>query len=140
MVEEKKDKVQVLRDRRRASRGATFWLIAAGFVALFVGIAFNAGVSTFEDTKHLSTPNIPLKDAQNATYSFTAKEVKDQGLMVLLVCALVAVALVAAGYTILFVNPGERELHMVHCKGSTEGNYCPECGMNLKKMEKHKQD
>jgi len=56
---------------------------------------------------------------------------------------LIAGAILAIGYAILFVNPGERELHRAHCppiRGSPEDypKYCPECGMDLKKMEKYK--
>jgi hypothetical protein len=107
-------------------------------------IAWNVGVQTFWDDKHLTTPEIPLKDAENATYQFTQKEMTYQGLTMLVVI-LIGLAVIAIGYAMIFVNPGERELHMAHCPPihAMPGDYpkyCPECGMDMKKMQKYKDD
>jgi len=145
MAEEKqKDLVQVLRTRRKNSKSASQWAIVLGFFILVSALAWNVGAQTFWDDEHLTTPDIPLKDSDNATYSFTENEVTHQGL-VLLFLVFLGGSVIAIGYAMLFVNPGERELHRVHCPPihATPGDYpkyCPECGMDLKKMEKYKND
>ena len=142
MVEEKKDPVQVLRNRRKASGIAVWAFIVIGFAIMVAGITWANGVSTFVDEKHLTTPDIPLKDAENATYSFTAKEANDLAESMFVVFFATTIVFVAIGYTILVMNPRERELHKIHCKILDYGpvKFCHECGMNMKKMDKYKDE
>ncbi len=139
MVEEKKEAIEKLRKSRHIKDQAGTWAVVIGFTVMFAGIGVLAGLAQFNNDKHLATPDIPLKDSDNATYSFTFhdwRNAADQTL-ILLVGGLV---LVLVGTVTGYVNLGERQFHKLHCPAihATPGDYpkfCPECGLELKKLE-----
>ncbi len=137
MTNEKKDLVQELRTHRRVSDAASNWAVIIGFALMLMTVAGMLGTQTFVDQKHLSSPNIPLKDARNATYTFTARAAAN-AVYLWFVPFSVGVGAIVVGLTITVVNPGPRKFHKVHCKGEGEMRYCQECGLELKKLETYK--
>lgn len=134
MTEEKKDLVQELRKRRNTHSAITDWALIIGFMIMFAAMGVVIGQGWFGNDNHLSSPNIPLKDAKNATYTFTQHDWVDANtpLMIIMLGGLM-IAIFGMGANL--ATPGLRTMHRIHCKGEGEKRYCPECGLELSQLE-----
>ncbi len=135
MVEEKKDPVVSLRRHLIGMRWMSHILIAAGAVIIAGAIGYQNGTDSFTNSKHLTTPNIPLKDSENATYSWTAHDLNEHSKFTFLFGFLLGAAILFAGYVPALTVPSQKKVHKASCKGSLEWKYCPECGMNLNELK-----
>lgn len=92
--------------------------------------------NTVTSDDHLTDPDTPVSALNNATYTFTAKEVGLQmtGYLMLVIASVVAFNL---GYYVLILGPRQKHIHQAYCRTEEYGpcNYCPECGLKLKKPE-----
>jgi len=101
------------------------------------------------DDEHITDQGMPIRDMENATYTWTADEFKQvldtQGnwFTSAVVFLLPGITLF---YAALFITPSEKKLHQIGCKKAKDyqfcpecgaaNKYCPECGLKLSRLER----
>lgn len=148
---EEKSKVELEKIKKNARIAWGFGVIVAlvgAMIALMSIVALGAG-GMFPDREHITDQNMPVRDFENATYTWTSKEIKDmqtEQINVTIVGGIIAGIGMAIYYTAAALEPSKKTMHKVGCKKAKDyqfcpecgaaNKYCPECGLNLLKLEK----
>ena len=83
------------------------------------------------DDEHITDQEMPVRDMENATYTWTADEfekildTQSTWFTVALVFLLPGIALF---YAMLVIEPSNKKLHKTGCKKAKDYQFCPECG------------
>ncbi len=118
---------------------------AAGMILIVIGgaivliAALPLGIyPEMMDEEHITDDSIPIRDMDNVTYTYE-KEWFDQKEEDARYYVLAGCIPVAAGYALLLATGAfvdDRKNHRMHCDGTGEKRYCPECGLKLSRLEK----
>ena len=145
---EKDEKEYIEKVRKRGKVAAVvcmgIMLIGAGFAIASILMGMNA---PYADRDHLTDPDIPYSQLDNATYTWTAEEIADRqadGLILLAIGAVFFVVGYAGAAVVSYISPGQREYHRQSCnfaqvyktKDNIPESYvaCPECGVKLERL------
>lgn len=133
--ESKKEMREQERSRKKHIAIGALVLMLIGVAIALVGIVFTQPY--IEDVDHMTDPSIAVRDIDNATYTWSAAELKDLR-MDRLVIVVVGALFVAAGYPLFILSPDDKYLHKMYCEIIEENNfkYCPECGLKLSRLER----
>ena len=101
------------------------------------------------DNDHITDPSMPVRDLDNATYTWTADEFEKildtqgnwfTGAMAFLIPGIVLT------YAMLLVAPSNKKMHLIGCRKAKDyqfcpecgaaNKYCPECGLKLSRLER----
>jgi hypothetical protein len=138
---EEKSKVELEKMSKRvevvAVIGLALLLVGAG-IALWSLISIDDKM--LPDNEHITDQGMPIRDLENATYTWTSEEIEQMAKEKLDVLTLGAF-LIAPGtallYGIMFLAPSKRKLHEINCNPGEDyldsDKYCPECGLKLEK-------
>ena len=138
MTEEKdKSKSELENIKKKAeivgAVGLALLIIGAGIV-VFAAISATSGM--MPDNEHITDQGMPVRDLENATYTWTADEIADMAqekLNLILIGGFIAGVGMAIFYSAAAIEPSKRKLHGIGCKDWTDVKYCPECGLKLEK-------
>jgi len=135
---EKKDFREQVKVRKSVAGLCGLLILALGAIVVLWASFQMSFYSELLSDDHMTDPAIPYNELENATYTFENEwlmEKVDGSLFILLFGAMLFVP----GY-IIFVFAeslfGDKMMHREFCKGSSEGKYCPECGLKLSRLEK----
>ena len=146
MEKDEKEYIEKIRKRGKVAESVSAAVFAVGaaivLAALFIGALQNGPIA---DKDHLTDPDIPYSQLDNATYTWTAEEIQDAADKTL-IGVLIGGAVFAIGYMGMivcrYISPGRREYHRESCnfaqvyktKDDIPDSYtaCPECGEKLK--------
>ena len=129
---EEKTKVELEKIRKKAEIVSVIGLaliLVGGVIGLWA-VMMPLG-DMLPDNKHITDQGMPVRDLDNATYTWTADEfektLNTQGdwFTASLVFLLPGVVLF---YTILAITPSKKKLHLIGCKKAKDDQFCPECG------------
>ena len=118
-------------------------MLAGAFLCLF-GALQMLGYSNLLQDKYMNDPTIPYNEFENATYTISAKEIKDiisdQFWYLGIGAALVGMAYVGV-MAIGAVTPNQKELHINNCEYTVNTDemditHCPTCGLKLSLLDK----
>lgn len=118
-------------------------IVVGGLIVMFAALEVTS-LSIIAQDKYLTDPSIPHDQMENASYTITANEMLDM-LDTQSVYIYTGSAIVICGYVTLFVSrilvPSRKEDHENNCHSITifaSGpiEYCPVCGIELKRLKK----
>jgi len=126
--------------------GAVLVLIGALIVLLAIMMPLN---TMLPDNEHITDSGMPVRDLDNATYTWTADEI-EKTLSTQSDYFMVGLVFVAPGFALVYgtllIMPSEKKLHSIGCKKPKDhqfcpecgaaNKYCPECGLKLSRLEK----
>jgi hypothetical protein len=101
------------------------------------------------DDEHITDQGMPVRDMDNATYTWTADEFEKildtQGTWFTAAIVFLVPGVVLF-YATLAIAPSEKKLHLIGCKKAKDyqfcpecgaaNKYCPECGLKLSRLER----
>jgi hypothetical protein len=139
MTEDKgKVELEKVKKNARIVGGVGLIVLLVGLVVLFMAI-FTMFDKMIPDNEHITDQDLPVRDIKNATYTWTADEIKDMvdektGFLVMGG----AIAAVGMGifYSAAVIEPSSIKMHKIGCAGQGEKKYCPECGLKLSRLER----
>jgi hypothetical protein len=129
-----------LKKREKMAVAASVGILLVGALIVILVLVSGPTYLTMMDTDHLTDDGISVRDLENATYTWTADEIKEkhdaQGKILLVGNVIVAIGIVAF-YTTALINPANttKNAHKIYCDGSGEKKYCPECGLKLSELD-----
>lgn len=127
--------IEKLVKRNKAVQFAMLLFMGVGVVLILFGLVYGWGWTQLVNDDHLTDPAIPNNEMENATYTWTAKELKDQATQTLWFWVLGA-ALVGVGYALMFAVLGQTTVHKLSCKPEGgEVKYCAQCGLKLSRLK-----
>jgi len=134
MTEDKKGIERISRNKKLVDVTALI-VMMVGVALMFSTLPMLFTISDMVKTDHLTNPSIPAKDLDNATYTYTAHELlKMANLPIYILFG--GVAFMFGGMIMAYVNPSDKDIHIVKCKGTGEQKYCSECGLKLSRLKK----
>ena len=112
---------------------------AVGLILLVLGLGamvfavLSATSGMYPDNEHITDQGMPVRDLENATYTWTADEITDMAqekLNLVLIGGFVAAIGMAIFYSVAVIEPSKEKLHEIGCQIEEYGptKYCPECG------------
>ena len=122
--------------------------ILVGLAVMFVPLLSNTGLRGVMDDDHMTDDSIAYRDLENATFTWSAEEINelvdDNYYVAMLGGAIVASTYV--GFLVLSaLTPSKEKDHKRYCTDlspytitgweNVEVKYCPECGIDLKKLK-----
>ena len=135
MEAKKKEEVEKLRMRGKNIELTALCIMLAGGLGLLVAMFMGQGYVDLVSDDHITDQDMPVRDLENATYTYTADELlsRFQHVLPLLVASMTAFA--SGGIMLAVTGPSEANFHKLHC-GEGDQKYCPECGLKLSRLEK----
>ena len=124
---------KIRRDSRFVGAVALGMMIGGGFLGLFA-TGFVGGLATMIDNNHLTDPDTPVSELENATYTFSPDDIIDDVWQFSLMM-IAGVTIMVSGLIVVAALPDSKDLHIAICKGHGEVRYCPECGLRLPRLE-----
>lgn len=120
--------------------------VGLGGLLCISAMSEKAMYSVLKDDEYLTDDGLPYRDMANATYTYPASEIdkfaEPSTYLAVMGGVIMAAAMVIA-LVVAWIGPDRREVHSMLCKQwqneTYAGNkleYCPECGLELKKLEK----
>jgi len=101
------------------------------------------------DNDHITDKGMPVRDLDNATYTWTAEEfekILDRQSDWFVAGLIFLVPGIALFYAMISIAPSEKKLHLIGCKKAKDyqfcpecgaaNKYCPECGLKLSRLER----
>lgn len=122
-------------------------IVGAG--VLFYGMWAQNVWGQVVDEDHMTDPSIPYNERENATYTWSSEDILEKVTDLNMIYYAGGV-LIAVGYagalTFAALSPDKKKDHLRYCANlapykipgweNIEIKYCPECGLELKKLEK----
>lgn len=130
-----------LKKRENLAEVVSMVILLVGVIVVVLGALSGPTYLTMMDTDHLTDDGIAVRDLENATYTWTADELKEkhdaQG-KILLVGAVIGAIGIVMFYTVAAINPANttKKAHKIYCDGTGEKKYCPECGEKMSELNK----
>ena len=114
-------------------------LAMIGAVILMSGLSESAMYNTLKDDEYLTDDGLAYRDMGNATYTYPVSEIDQMAKQSDWAIAIGIIVLVASTCFVLamaLVMPERTEIHTMLCNQTDEKTHCPECGLELSKLEK----
>jgi len=139
MTEDKgKVELEKVKKNARIVGMAGLVILLVGLVVLFMAI-FTMFDKMIPDNEHITDQDLPVRDIENATYTWTADEFEDmvnEKMSFLIIGGAIAAVGMAIFYSAAIIEPSSIKLHKIGCKGEGEKKYCSECGLKLSRLER----
>jgi hypothetical protein len=133
MEKEKETEKEVLWKQKKRVEGVAAIMLLSGLVVILFSLFSSMNINLV-DEKHITDPSMPISEKDNITYTWTAKELEHQ-MDKWLPGALVGIGMLVGAYPLFFITVGDKKFHKLHCHGSAEWKYCPECGLRMSRLE-----
>jgi len=132
MTEKETEKEALWKQKKRIEI-MSLVLMGVGAIVILLGLFLSMDAFLI-DYDHITDPSMPISEKDNVTYTWTAEELTSQAEKSY-PFLFIGLGVFVGGYVMIFTVIGDRKFHRLHCKGSSELKYCPECGLRLSRLE-----
>ena len=114
------------------------YVLAVGVAGLLFACGSMAIVQSLDNDKYLSNPDIPYSQLDNATYTYTNDDLEKLtvGLRELFYLTGIFTVASASCFLVVMLSYDKKELHILTCKQIKDVKFCPECGLEIKRLKK----
>ena len=114
------------------------YVLGIGIAGILFACGSMAIVQSLDNDKYLSNPDIPYSQLDNATYTYSNDDLEKLTVGLRELFYLTGIFAVAGSscFLVVMFSYDKKELHILTCKQVKDVKFCPECGLEIKRLKK----